>query len=231
LDLLDREGVRCTYFVEGWSAEVYTDAVQRLARAGHELGCHGWRHEPWSDIGSRGEEAALIERAAAAIRAQGVTLRGFRPPGGGLTLWTAELLRDAGFDYISPAAERLGRIGDLVVVPFRWTAIDAYYFFDAFSGLRKAFGDPPEPLPPERLVAGVDRVVDEVVATGGCVSLLFHPFLQAKPDHFTAMAETISAVARRDDVWCAPCTAHVDWALEHPELLATNPALERLSWR
>src|SRR3954463_3462492 len=30
LELLDRQGIRCTYFAEGWSAEVYPDALRAL---------------------------------------------------------------------------------------------------------------------------------------------------------------------------------------------------------
>lgn len=231
LDLLKHEGLHSTYFVEGWSADVYPDVIRALHEAGHELGCHGWRHEHWSDLPNRETEATLVSRAVETIRGHGVELHGFRPPGGELNGWTAAVLREHGFEYVSPAGRRVAPIGGLVALPFRWKAIDAYYFFDAFAPLRASCGDPDDTLPPSRFIAGVRQVLDELIATEGYVSLLFHPFLQADEAHFAAMQQIIETVARHADIWCATCAEHADWVLRHPELLAANPELETTSWR
>lgn len=231
LDLLEHEGVHSTYFVEGWSADVYPDAVRALHDAGHEIGCHGWRHEHWTDLADRETEATLVSRAVATIRGHGVELQGFRPPGGGLNDWTAAVLRGHELKYVSPAGRRVAATGALVALPFRWKAIDAYYFFEAFAPLRAGYGDPEDRLPPGRFVACVQQVLDEIVATGGYVSLVFHPFLQADEAHFAAMQQIIAMVARRSDLWCATCAEHADWVLSHPELLAPDAELETPSWR
>lgn len=231
LDLLRRVGVHATYFVEGWSADVYPGAVRALQESGHEIGCHGWRHEHWPDLEDRAVETELIGRAAAALRERGVDLRGFRPPGGAMTSSTAELLRSEGFSYVSPPGGRALSIDGLLALPFRWTAVDAYYFFDEFAALRRRCGDTEDVLPPEVLVTRVEQVVDEVVATGGYVSLLFHPFLQADEQRFAAMEQIITCVAGRDDIWCAPCAEHAEWASLHPEVLDRKAEVDRLSWR
>jgi peptidoglycan/xylan/chitin deacetylase (PgdA/CDA1 family) len=231
LQVLDRERVRCTYFAEGWSAERYPDALRALAERGHEVGYHGWRHEHWRDIGSRELERDLIARGVATMRQRGIQLRGFRPPGGTLTPWTLELLREHGFAYVSPAARRAALLDGLVALPFRWTAIDAYYFFDAFAPLRREFGDPADPLPPERLVDGVERALEDVVRTGGYLSLLFHPFLEAVEERFAAMASVIAMVGDHPDVWCAPCAEHAAWALENRDVLPGDPQLDERSWQ
>jgi peptidoglycan/xylan/chitin deacetylase (PgdA/CDA1 family) len=231
LDVLHRVGVRCTYFVEGWSAGVYPDVVQRLVSESHEVGCHGWQHEHWSDVASRSQEHDLIARTVAAMRQHGIEPRGFRPPGGGLTPWTTELLHEAGFTYFSPSARRLGRVDQLLAVPFHWQAIDAYYFFDAFAPLRARFGDPEAVLPPSCLAEGIEKTLGEAVRTGGCVSLLFHPFLLDNDERFAAMEQIIDSIAHRDDIWCAPCIDHVEWALAHPDLIAADPQLDTSSWR
>src|SRR6202012_3750740 len=46
LDMLDQLSIRATFFVPGWIAAHYRPAVEAVARAGHELALHGWRHEP-----------------------------------------------------------------------------------------------------------------------------------------------------------------------------------------
>ena len=42
--LLDRAGVRATFFVVGWVAERYPRLVETIRDAGHEIGSHSYRH-------------------------------------------------------------------------------------------------------------------------------------------------------------------------------------------
>jgi peptidoglycan/xylan/chitin deacetylase (PgdA/CDA1 family) len=231
LDLLDGEGIRGTYFAEGWSADVYPDALRELSRRGHEVAYHGWRHEHWADLHDRAEEHALISRGVATMREHGVDLRGFRPPGGTLTPWTLDILREHQFTYVSPAGQSAGMLDGMVALPFRWTAVDAYYFFDAFGPLRLACGDGEATLGPDRLIAGIRHALDEVLATGGYLSLLFHPFLVAEPGHFAAMAEAIGEVAAHPAIWCVPCATQADWALDHRDRMPPTPDLDTRSWR
>src|SRR5215813_4706338 len=44
LALLARHGARATFFVLGWVADRHPDLVREIARAGHELGSHGYAH-------------------------------------------------------------------------------------------------------------------------------------------------------------------------------------------
>jgi len=231
LALLDRQGIRCTYFAEGWSAEVYPDALRALTEHGHEVAYHGWRHEHWRDINNANAERELIARGVATMREKGIELRGFRPPGGVLTPWTLDILREHGFTYISPAGQQAGMLDGLVALPFRWTAIDAYYLFDAFAALRSDLGDGHAALSPDRMVIGFKQAIKDVIVGGDTLSLLFHPFLQREPDHFEAMTRIIEAVASNADLWCAPCTEHANWALAHRERLPSNPNLDERSWQ
>ncbi|RPI55424.1 MAG: polysaccharide deacetylase family protein, partial [Acidobacteria bacterium] len=44
LGILDRAGVRATFFVLGWVAERYPTLVRRIAAGGHEIASHGYAH-------------------------------------------------------------------------------------------------------------------------------------------------------------------------------------------
>ena len=44
LDLMDRHGVRGTFFILGWIARHRPDLVRRIAERGHEIGCHSHEH-------------------------------------------------------------------------------------------------------------------------------------------------------------------------------------------
>jgi len=53
LDLLDRRGVRATWFTTAEVAERYPAAVAAVVQAGHELGCHGvtqWEIETSTEV-------------------------------------------------------------------------------------------------------------------------------------------------------------------------------------
>lgn len=82
LGLLKAHGVRATWFLTGAWAERFGDLARSIAAAGHEVECHGYAHEHLREL-SRPEAAALLRRAASAIRAaSGRGPRYLRPPFG-----------------------------------------------------------------------------------------------------------------------------------------------------
>src|SRR6266516_1846683 len=50
LALLERHDLQATFFVPGHTALAYPDLVLRIHAEGHELGHHGWVHEPLSGL-------------------------------------------------------------------------------------------------------------------------------------------------------------------------------------
>ena len=101
--LLAREDLRATFFLEGLNGELYPDAVAGLRAAGHEVACHGWRHEPWHGVS---DERGRLERARDALGGP----IGFRPPGGRLNPRDAGAAGELGYRYCSPAGSRAGRL-------------------------------------------------------------------------------------------------------------------------
>jgi hypothetical protein len=84
LDMLRRRGLTITFFVVGQDAARAEnhDALRALAEAGHEIGNHSFRHEPWLHLYSEQEIEDELARAEEAIEeATGVRPRGFRGPG------------------------------------------------------------------------------------------------------------------------------------------------------
>ena len=206
LNVLDELGLRATFFVEGLNAELYPEALLEIASSGHEVGYHGWRHEYWPGL-TLSEEARLLERGVRQMDELGVRPRSFRPPGGRLNPSSPRLLEDLGFTQCSPAGSGTGISGSLVVLPFEWRLIDAYYYLPRFGGLREAATGSGEPLAPSRFRETLTSALQGVVRDGGHLTLVFHPFLEEQEDRFEVMRGVLGnlqGLVEDGLVWCAP---------------------------
>ncbi|MGA2008977.1 MAG: polysaccharide deacetylase family protein [Solirubrobacteraceae bacterium] len=178
LDELGRHRLTATFFVEAINCELYPDAVGEIAARGHDLGVHGWRHEPWSTLPPPHERELLV-RATAAFRRLGRSPRGFRPPGGEPTALTESLLRELGYTWWSPS-RRVSRSAAAQARPatiaFDWELVDAYFLMERFAELRRRRHDPPAPVAPGALG---DRFAARLSADPGAEprTLVLHPFL------------------------------------------------------
>jgi peptidoglycan/xylan/chitin deacetylase (PgdA/CDA1 family) len=228
LDMLDELGLQATFFVEGLNAELYPEALLEIANSGHELGYHGWSHEYWPNL-SPSNEARALERGVHKMHELGVRPRGFRPPGGRLTLSSPELLENLGFTHCSPAGHGIGFLGNLVVLPFEWQLIDAYYYLSRFGTLREAFTGSNEPLSPFRFRETLSSALQGVVRDGRHLTLLFHPFLEEQEDRFEIMRATLEDLrdlAEDGLVWCAPYRDIASWVRERCEAFGNGFQLD-----
>jgi hypothetical protein len=76
------------------------EALAAVAAAGHEVGNHSFRHEPWLHRYSEAELDEELDRAETAIAtATGVRPAGFRGPGYSLSTTTLRVLSRRGYEY------------------------------------------------------------------------------------------------------------------------------------
>ncbi|MEU8569877.1 polysaccharide deacetylase family protein [Streptomyces pathocidini] len=100
LRVLDRLGVRATFFVLGSALEQHPDLGRRIVAEGHELAVHGWRHErPWRPRPR--QDARDVARAAdAVLRIGGRRPLWYRPAYGVLTAGRLAAARRAGLQPV-----------------------------------------------------------------------------------------------------------------------------------
>ena len=99
---MDRSKVRITVFVVGQDAAIESNgpSLKSIAAAGHEIGNHSFRHQPWLHRYSDEELAAELDRAELAIEAAtGVRTVGFRGPGYSLSPSVLRMLVDRAYEY------------------------------------------------------------------------------------------------------------------------------------
>ena len=156
------------------------------------------------------------------------------------------MCREFGLGYISPAAENgaliplaAGKDGEeddaIVVLPFRWRTVDAYYYMPAFSKLREMKGElPSNSQSPAVLVESFKKQIDQAIAQGGFVSFLFHPFLTDSDEKMAAMEQVVAYLAQKRDegqIWLAPCRDVEAYVRQHPHVLGSDPGWDDSSWR
>lgn len=102
LEILARRGLHITFFIVGQDAalEKNRKALGLLAPAGHEIGNHSLRHEPWLHLyGEEELERELSEAEAHIEAATGRRPDGFRGPGFSLSETTLRVLLRRGYRY------------------------------------------------------------------------------------------------------------------------------------
>lgn len=83
MEVLERHGVKATFFLLGRSVQQQPEIARALVAAGHAIGSHTWDH-PNLIFASSAETRRQLERSHQAIRdATGVAPTIFRPPFGG----------------------------------------------------------------------------------------------------------------------------------------------------
>jgi polysaccharide deacetylase family protein (PEP-CTERM system associated) len=104
LDLFDDLGVRATFFILGLAARTHPHLVQRIARQGHEIGCHGFSHTPVHTQTAAEFEADLRQARDTIAELTGHVPMGYRAPAFSITrdcLWAHDVLAAEGFAYDS----------------------------------------------------------------------------------------------------------------------------------
>jgi len=101
LALLEKHGLRSTWFIPGHSLASYPDPCRKVFAAGHEIGHHGWTHRTPASLGREEEERELIRGNAAIEALTGRRARGYRSPAWDLSAHSIELLLAHGFVYDS----------------------------------------------------------------------------------------------------------------------------------
>jgi peptidoglycan/xylan/chitin deacetylase (PgdA/CDA1 family) len=204
LGVLERAGVRATFFVPGFTARRYPDTVRAVVAAGHEVGWHNDLHEAPHSL-SEPQERAIIERGAEVLEPlTGTRPRGYRAPLWELNSRTPELLAAAGFEYDSSLMDddvpyRLETgAGMLIELPVHWSLDDwEQYAYLPEPDIGSQIELPSKVL--ELWLGELDAMRDE-----GCLLVLtMHPFLSGRPSRAKMLAELLARIRDRGDVWTA----------------------------
>jgi len=99
--LLERYGIKATFFTPGHTIDSTPEAVMPYVEAGHELAHHGWTHRLPVTMSREEEEEEIVRGNESIKRISGRTARGYRSPAWDLSPNSIELLLKHGIQYDS----------------------------------------------------------------------------------------------------------------------------------
>lgn len=105
----------------------------------------------------------------------------------------------------------------IVVLPFEWEAVDAFWYMEKFAATRKEHGVQEAPLGPDAFRESLFAKLDAVKHEGGYMSFLFHPFLTTSEDRFQVLHDVLERLRGDPEIWVAPCHEVAEWVSEHAD--------------
>jgi peptidoglycan/xylan/chitin deacetylase (PgdA/CDA1 family) len=246
LRILDRTGIRATFFVPGYTAERWPDAIRSIRDAGHEIAHHGYLHEgsrsspgPGSDptaleADAATEEARLVRGLDALNEVLGVRPVGYRAPNWEMTYRLPALLARHGFRYdsglmdsdwpyrlaVSPAPEA----ATLIELPCHW-GLDDWNRYNYLPGLT----GPGVISSPSAVLEAWTLELEALVAEGGLFMLTNHPFVSGRASRAVALQRLIERALAIDGLWVTTCAEVCAWteSLDLPPVVHEPPTVAR----
>ncbi|KRE40256.1 hypothetical protein ASG74_16590 [Knoellia sp. Soil729] len=205
--MFDDANITGSFYVPGQYADRYPGHVRRIAERGHEIGLHGYLHEPPTALSKTDFASALGRSMDALIHAGAERPTGFRSPSWDMTSDAFAVLSDAGLRYDSSmmGSDTPYFIGDLVEVPVQWTLDDAPFY-------RYVGGPDPGQLPvrPSDLMSAWKDELDSAAQYGTLAVLTVHDWLSGRAAAASALGQLLEHVAS-STLWCATAEEVAQW--------------------
>lgn len=100
LDVLDKYGIKATFFSTGRTIEDYPDIIKEIQRRGHQIGYHAYAHEVMTELSS-GQQRVVFENYLKVMNKTGIKFTGFRGPHYEANGVTLKLAKEFGLCYDS----------------------------------------------------------------------------------------------------------------------------------
>ena len=107
LDILDRYGVKTTFFLVNLWLEDYPEMAKEIAVRGHEIGLHSATHPDMANLSREQIERELADNYAMIEQTTGCAPSLFRPPYGSYNDTVIAAARDAGFTSVQWSVDSL----------------------------------------------------------------------------------------------------------------------------
>jgi len=217
LALLEKHGIKATFYVPAVAALIHPEEQRRVVAEGHEIGIHGWIHELNSVLPLEAERDLMLRSAETLEKLTGVRPVGLRTPSWDFSPNTLSIEKEMGLLYDSSLMadedcyELLldGAPTGIVELPVEWVRDDAVYFMmHRFQSLRPY-------TPPNDVLDIFRREFDTAWEEGGIFQLTMHPHIIGYRSRIWIVDELIRYAKARGKVWFATHAEVAAWAKAH----------------
>ena len=205
LAILDRFGVKATFFVPAVSALLHPDEQRRIVGEGHEIGLHGWIHELNSALPYEAERDLMFRASDVLEKMTQARPVGQRTPSWDFSPHTLriamelDLLYDSSLMADEDCYELLadGEATGIVEVPVEWVRDDAPYFLMHRQMPLRPY------TPPQAVFDIFRREFDAAYDAGGLFQLTLHPHIITPRSRIWILEELIRHAQAKGGVWFA----------------------------
>ena len=203
--VLDRHGVKATFFVPAVAALLHPDEQRALAEDGHEIGLHGWIHELNTTLDAATERALMLRAADTLERVSGQRPVGMRTPSWDYSPATLSIAREMGLLYDSSLFSdddpyeivQDGEPTGIVELPVEWIRDDAVYFMMNRFGAQRPY------TPPADVLDIFLREFEGAHAEGGLFLLTLHPHVTGYRSRIFILERLLAHIIAKGDCWIA----------------------------
>lgn len=208
LDMLDRVGIKGSFYVPSVVAELHPEILPELVLKGHEIGLHGHLHELVSETSTQEFEDAL-DRSIEIFRSQtGRIPEGFRSPAWEMTgdMLAALKARNILYDSSLMGWDHPYEIDGMIELPVQWQIDDAIFF--------KFFGGGSDKWPP-MIASEVGKSWNDEFEAGRTYGQLFmttiHPWISGRAQRIAMLEKLLTHISNQPDVWIATAAEIAAW--------------------
>jgi peptidoglycan/xylan/chitin deacetylase (PgdA/CDA1 family) len=222
--LLDKHGVRASFFYPAVSALLHPEEVRAVADEGHEIGIHSWIHEANTTVPAAAERELNLRAVDVLTKVSGRRPVGMRTASWDFSTATLDIIRELGLLYDSSLMADddpyelmdRGEATGIVELPPEWIRDDAVYFnMLRFSALRPY--TPPSAVQ-EIFTAEFDGAYEE----GGLFLLTMHPHIIGHRSRLPLLDRLIAHMRAQPGVWFGTHEEVARWCAEQ-----ASPPLKR----
>ena len=210
LSLLDKYGIRGTFFVPADTARRHSAIVKEIHDGGHEIGHHGDVHENPLRLEMDEEKRILDTGFETLEKVTGLRPKGYRSPGWELSPNSVRLFREFGLLYDSSMMgddfrlyrlKDKGKETDVVEIPISWELDDAPHFMFNFSPAYLVGMSAPS-----KVYEIWSAEFDGAYLNDGVFTLTMHPQIIGRYHRLVMLEKLIKYIRGHTGVWFTTCT-------------------------
>jgi peptidoglycan/xylan/chitin deacetylase (PgdA/CDA1 family) len=212
LALLERYGLKATFFVPGLIIDQHEKLIEEILSKGHEIAHHSYTHTWILNLTPEQEREEMEKGYQSIKRVSGRAPRGWRSPAAELSPITMPMLVEYGFDYSSnffdddsPYLHTVDeRETKIVELPFRWVLDDAPFFQYSIVLPGRTM------QAPSALLEAWKEEFDVLYAENRMMMVAMHPEIIGQPSRIKVLERLIEYVLSHPNVWIGRCDELVD---------------------